>query len=184
MLELSRTLNPECEHIQGDMRTLRLGRTFDAVLRARRDRVHDDRGRPARGDRDRCRCTSAPAGRRCSSPTRPASVRSRNTDHGGHDGETAAASGTSNGRTIRDPGRHDYEVDFAVLAREAGKPTRVEHDRHAAGSFPKRLWRPADRAGRPRARGAGRRGPGRRRARGVRRAQAGLTPSEKGSTLC
>jgi trans-aconitate methyltransferase len=35
MLALSRGLNPECEHLQGDMRTLRLGRTFDAVL------VHD-----------------------------------------------------------------------------------------------------------------------------------------------
>lgn len=35
MSELSRALNPECEHVTGDMRTLRLGRTFDAVL------VHD-----------------------------------------------------------------------------------------------------------------------------------------------
>src|SRR6185503_3518595 len=32
MLERSRTLNPECEHIQGDMRSLRLGRQFDAVF--------------------------------------------------------------------------------------------------------------------------------------------------------
>ncbi len=35
MLALSRELNPECEHVQGDMRSLRLGRQFDAVL------VHD-----------------------------------------------------------------------------------------------------------------------------------------------
>src|SRR5512145_2793940 len=35
MLELSEKTNPECEHIQGDMRTLRLGRTFDAVF------IHD-----------------------------------------------------------------------------------------------------------------------------------------------
>src|SRR5438874_2977152 len=35
MLELSRKLNPECEHIEGDMKTLRLGRTFDAVF------IHD-----------------------------------------------------------------------------------------------------------------------------------------------
>lgn len=35
MLALSRELNPDCEHVQGDMRTLRLGRVFDAVL------VHD-----------------------------------------------------------------------------------------------------------------------------------------------
>jgi len=32
MLALSETLNPECQHIDGDMRTLRLGRTFDGVL--------------------------------------------------------------------------------------------------------------------------------------------------------
>ena len=35
MLEMSRRLNPGCAHHQGDMRTLRLGRTFDAVF------VHD-----------------------------------------------------------------------------------------------------------------------------------------------
>ncbi|HEX7085078.1 MAG TPA: class I SAM-dependent methyltransferase [Vicinamibacterales bacterium] len=35
MLALSRELNPDCEHVEGDMRTLRLDRTFDAVL------VHD-----------------------------------------------------------------------------------------------------------------------------------------------
>src|SRR4030095_9836008 len=35
MLEISRLLNPECEHAQGDMRTLRLDRTFDVVF------VHD-----------------------------------------------------------------------------------------------------------------------------------------------
>jgi SAM-dependent methyltransferase len=35
MLAVSRRLNPECEHVQGDMRTMRLGREFDAVL------VHD-----------------------------------------------------------------------------------------------------------------------------------------------
>ena len=35
MLAVSRRLNPECDHVQGDMRTLRLGRAFDAVF------VHD-----------------------------------------------------------------------------------------------------------------------------------------------
>src|SRR5262249_18839317 len=35
MLELSRKLNPECEHLHGDMKTLRLGRLFDAVF------IHD-----------------------------------------------------------------------------------------------------------------------------------------------
>lgn len=35
MLAVSRALNPECEHVQGDMRSLDLGRSFDAVF------VHD-----------------------------------------------------------------------------------------------------------------------------------------------
>jgi hypothetical protein len=35
MLAVSRRFNPECEHLQGDMRTVRLGRAFDAVF------VHD-----------------------------------------------------------------------------------------------------------------------------------------------
>ena len=35
MLEISRTLNPDVEHHLSDMRTVRLGRTFDAVL------IHD-----------------------------------------------------------------------------------------------------------------------------------------------
>src|SRR3989442_3082386 len=35
MLYLSRKLNPECEHIQADMKSIRLDRVFDAVL------IHD-----------------------------------------------------------------------------------------------------------------------------------------------
>jgi hypothetical protein len=35
MRELSRALNPECEHVSGDMRDVRLGRVFDAVF------IHD-----------------------------------------------------------------------------------------------------------------------------------------------
>ena len=35
MRALSERLNPECEHLDGDMRTVRLGRRFDAVF------VHD-----------------------------------------------------------------------------------------------------------------------------------------------
>ena len=35
MRAVSQALNPECEHVEGDMRTVRLGREFDAVF------VHD-----------------------------------------------------------------------------------------------------------------------------------------------
>ena len=43
MLTVSRQLNPGCDHLQGDMRTLRLGRSFDAVF-VRRHRLHDHGG--------------------------------------------------------------------------------------------------------------------------------------------
>ena len=32
MLAVSQQLNPDCEHVQGDMRTVRLGRQFDRVF--------------------------------------------------------------------------------------------------------------------------------------------------------
>ena len=32
MLAVSQTVNPECEHVLGDMRSLRLGRESDLVL--------------------------------------------------------------------------------------------------------------------------------------------------------
>ena len=35
MLTISRKLNPECVHVLGDMKTLRLGETFDAIF------IHD-----------------------------------------------------------------------------------------------------------------------------------------------
>src|SRR5262245_42278431 len=35
MLEVSRATNPECEHLLGDMRSVRLGRVFDGVF------IHD-----------------------------------------------------------------------------------------------------------------------------------------------
>jgi threonine dehydrogenase-like Zn-dependent dehydrogenase len=42
MLALSRRLNPACEHVPGDMRSIRLGRVFDCVL------VHEIVGRVTR----------------------------------------------------------------------------------------------------------------------------------------
>ena len=63
MRELSRVLNPECEHVAGDMRDVRLGRAFDAVF------VHEavmymTTKSPARGFGDslvaHCAATAAP----------------------------------------------------------------------------------------------------------------------------
>ena len=152
-------------------------------LRTRRDRLHDDGGRPLRRDRDRSRAREA---------------RRRGRPHTGHDAgalspghdptaattvRTAAACATSSGAHDPDPVATTYEIDFVVVLREEGKPTRVEYERHSVRDLPGVDVAPSDREGRPRAHRARRRGSLRGRARGLRRASAGLTPSEEGSTL-
>jgi SAM-dependent methyltransferase len=138
MLALSARLNPECEHIQGDMRDLRLGRVFDAVL------VHDavcyltseaDLRRAIETAFVHCR----PGGAAVFAPDHVREKFEAGTEHGGHDGE---------GRGLRylewtsdpDPADTTYTVDYAYLLREDGQPTRVVHDRHVCGLFDRATW--------------------------------------------
>lgn len=139
MLALSRALNPECEHVLGDMRTLRLGRTFDAVF------VHDAvvymTTEEMLGD---CMSTAyahtRPGGVAVFVPDYTREIFGTRTSHGGHDGE--------DGRALRylewvtDPDSTDttYEVDFAVVVREPGQEPRVVHDHHVEGLFPEHTW--------------------------------------------
>ena len=71
MLATSRAINPECEHLEGDIREVRLGRTFRRGVRARCHRLHDDRVGPPASDGDRLRRTAARVVWLCSSPTTP-----------------------------------------------------------------------------------------------------------------
>jgi SAM-dependent methyltransferase len=139
MLALSRTLNPECEHVLGDMRALRLGRTFDAVF------AHDAIAYMAHEDdlRD-CMATAfahtRPGGVAVFVPDYTRETFAPRTEHGGHDG--------ADGRSLRylewsidpDPGDTTYEVDYAVLLREPGQEPRVVHDHHVEGLFPEHTW--------------------------------------------
>jgi SAM-dependent methyltransferase len=139
MLALSRTLNRDCEHVLGDMRTLRLGRTFDAVF------VHDAIVYMATEEdlRD-CMGTAyahtRPGGVAVFVPDYTRETFEPRTSHGGHDG--------TDGRSLRylewvtdpAPGDTTYEVDFAVLLREPGQGPRVVHDHHLEGLFPEHTW--------------------------------------------
>src|SRR5262245_38206353 len=120
MLDLSRTLNPECEHLSGDMRNLRLGRIFDAVF------VHDAVMYMTTDEELRQVIETAfvHCKRGGAVLFMPDVVRENFvslTTHGGHDGE---------GRSIRyiewtfdpDPSDTTYTVDFAYLLREKRKP--------------------------------------------------------------
>ena len=140
MLELSRTINPECEHVQGDMRTLRLGRTFDAVL------LHDAVMYLTTEDDLRAAIETAamhlrPGGVAVLLPDATLESFAPTTDHGGHDGD--------DGRSLRylewthapEPGASTAEVDYMVVMREPGRLTRVVADPHTVGLFPEATWR-------------------------------------------
>jgi SAM-dependent methyltransferase len=140
MLAVSSSLNPESEHIQGDMRTLRLGRRFDAVL------VHDAvMYLTAEADLRAAIETAAvhlrPGGVVMFLPDATLESYVPGTDHGGHDGE--------DGRCLRylewahapEPGETTAEVDYVVVMREPGRPARVVQDPHTVGLFPESTWR-------------------------------------------
>lgn len=138
MLDLSRTLNPGCEHLLGDMRSLRLGRTFDTVL------IHDAVMYMTTEDDLRAALTTAfvhvrPGGAAVIAPDCVRETFKPNTDHGGHDGE---------GRALRylewsydpDPSDTTFITDFALLLREGADDVRVRYDRHVEGLFARAAW--------------------------------------------
>ena len=102
MLDLSRTLNPGCEHELADMRTVRLGRTFDAVL------IHDavmymtTRGRPAGRPGDGVRPPATRRRGRDRARPRPRDVRAVHAATAAMTGP-AGLSAISSGRTTRTP---------------------------------------------------------------------------------
>ena len=137
MLRLSREINPECEHMLGDMRTLRLGKLFDAVL------VHDAVGYMLTQDDLRAALQTAfvhtrPGGVALVAPD---CLRETFTEysnlHEGHDGV----------RSLRcmqwawdpDPGDTTYRVEWAFLLRD-GDQMQAIHDRHTEGLFARRTW--------------------------------------------
>lgn len=145
MLALSATLNPECDHLLGDMRTLRLDRTFDAVL------VHDAICYMTTEADLRAAMTTAfehlrPGGAAVFMPDHVRETFAVGTDHGGHDGP-----GVANGRPDRalrylewttdpDPDDSTYQVDYALLIRHADGTVEVRQDRHVEGLFPRQTW--------------------------------------------
>lgn len=139
MLEASRRLNPGSEHLRGDMRTVRLGRAFDAVF------VHDAVDYMI--DEDDLRRAIATAFVHCRAgglalfvPDDTAESFRPGADHGGTDG--------ADGRGVRylawgwDPDPRDSwtQTDYAFLLREADGSVRVVHEAHRTGLFGRATW--------------------------------------------
>jgi len=138
MLDVSRALNPECEHIEGDMRDVRLGRAFDGVF------VHDAVMYMTTEDDLRQVIATAAAHCRAGGVAvfAPDCVRETfksQVTSGGHDGPD---------RGIRylewawdpDPDDTTSVCDFAYLLHEPGGGMRVLGERHVFGVFPRQTW--------------------------------------------
>jgi SAM-dependent methyltransferase len=139
MLAVNQAINPECEHLVGDMRSLRLGRRFDVVL------IHDAimyATEPAsvqaalRTAAIHCRAGGTVA-------VVPDHVRETfepETDHGGRD--------APDGRGLRylewiwdpDPGDDTYLVEYAFLLRSGDGAVAMDYDRHVEGLFARAQW--------------------------------------------
>ena len=138
MLALSRTINPECEHVQGDMRDLRLGRQFDAVF------VHDAVSYLTTGGDLAAAMATAfvhcrPGGSVLFCPDYVRESFREGTERGGH------SRGTRGLRFLmwtRDPEPADteYVVYFTCMLLD-GENVSFRSDVHRLGLFPADTWR-------------------------------------------
>ncbi len=137
MQRLSRELLPECEHVVGDIRSVRLGRTFDAVL------VHDAIMYMASEADLRAAIETAfvhtkPGG---AAIVAPDCVRETFRD------EARLLSHDEGNRSMRgiewswdpDPNDDVTMVEYSFLLRE-GTDVKAVHDRHVEGIFPRATW--------------------------------------------
>jgi len=133
MLQVSRKLNPDCEHVEGDMRTVRLDRAFDCVF------IHDavcyitslsDLAAVMTTAHVHC----VEGGGVLFAPDHIRETFEASSRWGGHDGSDRAL------RYLEwafdpDPSDTSYTVDYAYLLRHPDGSVTVEHDRHIEGLF-------------------------------------------------
>jgi SAM-dependent methyltransferase len=150
MLAVSRQLNPELPHHQGDMRDVRLGQLFDVVF------IHDAvMYMTSQADLLAALQTAAAhlrlGGVLLVVPDCTTETFRAGSDQGGHDGENVTP--PIPGRAMRylewsydpDPGDETYEVDYVHLLHQTDPNTgsvdvRCIYDKHVNGLFPRAVW--------------------------------------------
>lgn len=139
MLAVSRRLNPACEHIVGDMRTVRLGCTFDAVL------VHDAIDYMLTEDDLTAVFSTAAAHLSAGGifvllPDHVRETFAPGTGHGGTD--TDDGSGIRYLEWTHDPDPTDDEVvtEYGYLVREADGSMSWSAETHRFGLFARQRW--------------------------------------------
>ncbi len=139
MLDQSRRLNPGCAHVCADMRTVDLGRTFDAVV------VHDAVDYMVTTE-DLTALLSA-----CARHLRPGGAVVVMPDHLRETFQPGTGTGGSDADDVRgvrflewthDPDPTDTWVstEYVFVLRKSGGTTRAVHETHRTGLFAREQW--------------------------------------------
>jgi SAM-dependent methyltransferase len=139
MLAVSRQLNPECTHVRGDMRTVRLGRQFDAVL------VHDAVDYVTTQADLRLVIETAFAHCRAGgvavfAPDHTAETFLAGTGGGGGSEPGGRQASFSERTSDPDPADDWILAEYEFTLRDAGGRVRVVREAHRLGSFPRDTW--------------------------------------------
>jgi SAM-dependent methyltransferase len=139
MLSESRRLNPECEHLLGDMRAIRLDRTYDAVF------VHDavdymisetDLSLAIETAFVHCR----PGGVAVFVPDDVAETFLPGTGYGGSDGPDGRGARYLEWAWDPDPADTWTVTEYAFLLRAADGSVEAVHESHRLGLFGRETW--------------------------------------------
>lgn len=138
MLDASQRINPDCQHLEGDMRTVRLDRTFDVVF------IHDAIDYMTTHDDLRQAMTTAflhcrPGGVCLIVPDHVRETFEGSTDHGGADDDKGGV------RYLEwsydsDPTDTLTATDYVILVRQGDHVVALEHDHHTLGLFGLDEW--------------------------------------------
>jgi SAM-dependent methyltransferase len=139
MLALSRPDNPECEHVQGDMRDVRLGRTFDAVFL--HDSVsymmtEDDLAKAIETAYVHCR----PGGVALFAPWYTTETFRGHTFTGGADGDDGRAARLMAWYWDPDPTDTWTQADFVYLLHDRDGEVKVVPELHRLALFSRATW--------------------------------------------
>ena len=137
MLAISRRLHPDAEHLQGDMRALRLGRRYDAVL------VHDAiTYMTSEADLRAALVTASvhlrPGGAAVFQPDWVLDEYQPHTEHGGSDDGARGLRYLEWDRPV-EPDGHTVRTDYVIVTRD-GAEVNVHHDVHTLGIFARADW--------------------------------------------